>query len=59
MLLRFCQDFSVYFTYTKFTVRQRSEATLHAVKKISFFMKTYISSSFLKTNLKRNLQPAE
>ena len=49
----------MYFTYTKCTVRQRSEAALHPVKKISFFMQTYISSSFLKTNLKRNLQPFE
>ena len=28
----------MYFTYTKFTVRPRSEAALHPVKKISFFI---------------------
>lgn len=57
--LSFCQDFSVYYTYTKFTVRQRSQAALHAVKKSAFLCRLIYLTVFLKTNLKRNLQPFE
>ena len=31
----------MYFTYTKFTVRPRSEAALHAVKKSAFYAVLY------------------